>query len=133
MRRLLPLLCALPLVFAACGDDEEQPASTGSSNAGGGETLKLTAHEGGATPYGFSPKSLSAKAGEVTIDLALPGNLKAPHAIAVDGNGVDEHGETVQAGGTSTISADLEPGTYTFYCPVGDHRDEGMEGKLTVK
>jgi uncharacterized cupredoxin-like copper-binding protein len=27
---------------------------------------------------------------------------------------------------------DLKPGKYTFYCPVGDHRAEGMEGTLTV-
>ena len=26
----------------------------------------------------------------------------------------------------------LKKGKYTFYCPVGDHRSEGMEGTLTV-
>jgi plastocyanin len=132
MRRLIALFCALPFALAACGDDEETP-TTGTSSSGGGETLSVTAEEGGAKPFGFSPKTLTAAAGEVTIDLALPADLKAPHAIAVDGNGVDEHGETVQAGGTSTITADLEPGTYTFYCPVGDHRQAGMEGELTVE
>lgn len=25
-----------------------------------------------------------------------------------------------------------EPGEYTWYCPVGGHKDEGMEGKITV-
>ena len=27
----------------------------------------------------------------------------------------------------------IKPGEYTFYCPVGDHRAQGMEGKLTVR
>jgi plastocyanin len=125
MRRLIALFCALPFALAACGDDEEPPATSGSTG-----TLELTAEE---NPFGFSETSLTAQAGEVTIDLVLPDGLKAPHAIAVDGNGVDEHGETVQAGGTSTITAELEPGTYTFYCPVGDHRQAGMEGELTVE
>lgn len=125
MRRLIALFCALPFALAACGDDEETPATSGSA-----QTLELTATEG---PFGFSESTLTAKAGEVTMDLVLPDDLKAPHAIAVDGNGVDEHGETVQPGGTSTITAELEPGTYTFYCPVGDHRQAGMEGELTVE
>jgi uncharacterized cupredoxin-like copper-binding protein len=55
-----------------------------------------------------------------------------PHAIAVEGNGVDKDGNTVQKGGTSTVTADLKAGTYTFYCPVDGHRAAGMKGTLTV-
>ena len=55
-----------------------------------------------------------------------------PHAIAVEGNGVDKDGQTVQKGGKSTITVDLKPGKYTFYCPVDGHRAAGMEGTLTV-
>jgi uncharacterized cupredoxin-like copper-binding protein len=39
----------------------------------------------------------------------------------------------VGQGGTSTVSASLKPGTYTFYCSVPGHREGGMEGKLTVE
>jgi uncharacterized cupredoxin-like copper-binding protein len=56
-----------------------------------------------------------------------------PHAVGVDGSGVDEEGDTVEKGGTSTVSVDLKPGKYTFYCPVDGHRAAGMEGTLTVK
>ena len=37
------------------------------------------------------------------------------------------------APGYSKISADLKPGTYTYYCTHPGHRAGGMEGKLTVK
>jgi uncharacterized cupredoxin-like copper-binding protein len=56
-----------------------------------------------------------------------------PHAIAVEGNGVDKDGSTVQMGGKSTVTANLKPGKYTFYCPVDGHRAAGMQGTLTVK
>jgi uncharacterized cupredoxin-like copper-binding protein len=36
-------------------------------------------------------------------------------------------------GGKSTVTADLKPGTYEFYCPVDGHKAAGMKGTLTVK
>jgi Ca2+/Na+ antiporter len=33
---------------------------------------------------------------------------------------------------SATATVTLAPGTYTFWCPVSNHRDCGMEGTLTV-
>jgi uncharacterized cupredoxin-like copper-binding protein len=55
------------------------------------------------------------------------------HAIAVEGNGVDKDGSTVNMGGKSTVTVSLKAGTYTFYCPVDGHKAAGMKGTLTVK
>jgi plastocyanin len=137
MRRLIALICALPLVLAASGGDDEKPASSSSSSSssssGGGSAsaLDIKAEEPGDEEFGFDPKSLDAKAGKVTLKLTLPKGLKAPHGIAVDGQG--QPGPVVKAGETSEVTVDLKPGKYTYYCPVGDHREEGMEGTLTVE
>ncbi len=52
-----------------------------------------------------------------------------PHDIGIQGKG---HGKVVTKGGTSTYSANLKKGTYTFYCSVGSHAKAGMKGKLIV-
>jgi plastocyanin len=62
-----------------------------------------------------------------------PGGNGMPHDVAITGNGVEQSGKIVQPGGTSTVKADLKPGTYTFYCSVGSHRKAGMEGTLEVQ
>jgi uncharacterized cupredoxin-like copper-binding protein len=36
------------------------------------------------------------------------------------------------SGGSRTLTLNLKPGTYTFYCTVPGHRAAGMEGTLTV-
>ena len=149
---LLALLFALSIPLAACGDDEESDSagssggdsaekqSGGYSSGGGkedkeastgggkGETLKIAADPGGA--LAFDKSSLTAKAGKVTIVMDNPSDL--PHAVEIEGDGVEVAGDTVMKGGVSKASADLKPGEYEFYCPVGNHKDAGMEGTLTV-
>ena len=144
-RRLCLISLALAgLALGACGGgDDESSSGSGSSSgssasssssggsSGGGAKIALAATESGG--LGFDKKAASAKAGNVTLTLDNPSSDKLPHAIAVEGQGVDKDGETVQPGGKSTVTANLKPGKYTFYCPVGSHRQSGMEGTLTVK
>ena len=133
---LSALLVALVLVIAGCGGSDNKNAgssssgssSSGSSSGGGGEQLALSAPSDGSLK--FDKTTLDAKAGNVTIDLDNPSST--PHAVAIEGNGVDQSSQTVTASKTS-VTADLKPGTYTFYCPVPGHRQAGMEGTLTVK
>ena len=37
------------------------------------------------------------------------------------------------AGGTASVTVDLKPGKYEFYCPVDSHKQAGMTGTLTVQ
>ena len=147
---VLPAILALGL--AACGSSSKSSSSAGSSStttsrgygaastgtttttaaAGGGaaSTLKLSADPGGALT--FDKSTLAAKSGKVTIVMTNPTSAGITHAVAVEGNGLDQKGATAQPGGTSTVSVTLKPGTYTFYCPVDGHKAAGMQGKLTV-
>jgi plastocyanin len=113
----------------AAGTTETQTEDTGGGASGGAaQTLKISADPGGALK--FDKTSLSAKAGKVTIEMDNPSDL--PHAVEIEGNGVEVAGDTVMKDGVSKATADLKPGEYDFYCPVGNHRDAGMEGTLTV-
>jgi uncharacterized cupredoxin-like copper-binding protein len=139
---VIALLLSLSLPLAACGGDDEDSGSSGDDSAeqastggemeapsgGGGETLKIAADPGGALK--FDKSSLTAKAGKVTIVMDNPSDL--PHAVEIEGNGVEVAGDTVEKGGVSKASAELKAGEYEFYCPVPGHKEGGMEGTLTV-
>ena len=135
-RTIATLASVLLLALAGCGGNESKPnagsdksggASSGSSG-GGGQQLALAAPEDGSLK--FDKTELEGKAGTVTINFDNPSTT--PHAVEIEGNGVEEASDTVTSSKTS-VTADLKAGTYTFYCPVGNHRAEGMEGKLTIK
>lgn len=145
-RRLaVPLVVAgilVPIGLAGCGTSYSSDG--GGSNAKrydtttaaaaaattSGVTVNLVADPSGA--LAFDTTTLTAKAGDVTISMKNPSSSGMPHGIAVQGNGVDKDGPTVQPGGTSTVTVTLKPGTYTYYCPVSGHEAGGMKGTLTV-
>jgi uncharacterized cupredoxin-like copper-binding protein len=143
---IVALLAATALIAAGCGGDDDNSSdnssnssgaqgnttdNTQSSGTGGGgasSTVKLTADPGGALK--FDTTKLSAKAGKVTVVMDNPSST--PHAVEVEGNGVEEETKTLTQG-TAKMTVDLKPGKYEFYCPVDGHKEAGMEGTLTVQ
>ena len=46
----------------------------------------------------------------------------------------DIRASDLSPGQSGVLTVDLsKPGTYEFYCPVGNHREQGMEGTITVQ
>jgi plastocyanin len=86
----------------------------------------------GCSQLAFTKTEITAPAGDDTISFDNPSSTD--HNVQIeDANGNDIAGtDTISAGKTST-TADLKPGTYTFYCSIPGHREAGMEGTLTVK
>jgi plastocyanin len=141
MKRTLIALALAGAVFAGCGDDDEdESAATPEPTAeatqepaggggGGGETLKFSAPADGSLK--FDQGDVTAKAGTVTVEFSNPSSV--PHAVEIEGNGVEEETETVTSSDAPPITVELQPGTYEYYCPVGGHEAAGMKGTLTVE
>ncbi len=87
-------------------------------------TYKLSADK---SKLKFNKSTIRAKAGKVTLRMSNPSSIG--HNISIQGKAT---GKVVTKGGTSTASATLKKGTYTFLCTVGSHAKAGMKGKLIV-
>jgi plastocyanin len=105
----------------------QPPADSGTAKGPGG-TLKLAADP---TQLSYDEKTLESKPGKVTIDFDNPAQIQHDVVIA-QGSKVIAQTDLISQGKTS-VSADLAPGTYDFYCDVPGHRPAGMQGTLTVK
>ena len=140
--RPVALVAAMVLAaggLAACGDDDEDstaspppPAAAQTETtaaAGGGETVQVAADPGGE--LAFEQDSLTAPAGSVTF--AFTNEANVPHDFKIEQDGEDVGGTEIVTAGEAEATVDLEAGEYTFYCSVGNHREEGMEGELTVE
>src|SRR5262249_6999375 len=129
------------LGLAACGGSSDNnnttaaattpaPATTGGGAGGGGSTVNISTPSGSTLAY--DQKSVSAKAGSLTIDFDNKQPLQ--HDVAVEDSSGKELGATeLVSSGTATTTVNLQPGTYTFFCTVPGHREAGMQGTLTVK
>ncbi len=99
------------------------------ASGSGTSSLKDEADPQGQLAY--TTKNLSAPAGRITIGFTNSSPLMHNMTIA-QGSKVLAATPTFQ-GGSKTLTLNLKPGTYVFYCSVPGHRAAGMEGKLTVQ
>jgi plastocyanin len=113
----LVLIVALP----GCGGDDSSPSS------GGGQTIEVSLSE-----FALNPSQVSVqKPGTYTFRAVNDG--QSVHALEVEGHGVEEETEDIQPGETAELTVELtEAGEYELYCPVGNHRDMGMDGSVQV-
>ncbi len=107
-----------------------QPPAQGKQPAvkGPGGTVKLAADP---TQIAYTTKALSSKPGKVTIDFTNPAAIQ--HDVAIAKGSQQLAKSPLVAGGSTSVSVDLAPGKYVFYCTVPGHRQAGMQGTLTVK
>jgi plastocyanin len=143
------------LSLAACGDDDrggsvEQSGGTDTTgtNTTGTDTTgtdttgtSTTPSAGGApvatvdveeTDFAIDPKNARiAKTGVVAFSVKNAG--KVVHALEVEGPNGERETDTIQPGKSATLEVGFsKPGTYKWYCPVGDHEARGMKGTVRV-
>jgi plastocyanin len=78
----------------------------------------------------LSEKTVAA--GVVSFTATNSGSI--PHALEVEGPGLEQETALIQPGSSATLKLTLTPGNYEVYCPVGvdSHKKLGMETHLRV-
>jgi uncharacterized cupredoxin-like copper-binding protein len=70
------------------------------------------------------------RAGRISFEATNDGTVR--HALAVDAPTGQVSTDSLRPGQRATFSVRLPPGTYKWYCPVADHEELGMAGRLRV-
>jgi plastocyanin len=145
MSKFLTLIAVLALAalgLAACGggDDETSAETTateetttaagGGGGGGGGGAIKFEADPNGALAY--TQTEVSGPAGDDTIDFT--NDSSTPHDVTIEDSGGNQVAQTeVITGDSTSTTANLAAGTYTFFCSVDGHEAAGMKGTLTIE
>jgi plastocyanin len=136
MRWMAAVAAFAAVGLAGCGSSSDDSGGGGGGGGGYGGGGAATSADSGVALSApadgskkFDASELTAKAGNVKITFDNPSSV--PHGVTVTGNGTEAAGDVITGAETSFTVA-LKPGKYSFYCPVGDHRAEGMEGTITV-
>lgn len=152
---LLTLLC-LSLFIACGGDKTEEQAATG-TEATTDPTVTADTTAADATLPG-SPGGTavvpSVSSGTTVVVMLEDGRVALQtqaipvgpvvftvtnggeqlHNLHVEGPGVSvAAGDPIPAKGSRDVSATLQAGTYTLYCPVLDHREGGEQTTITIR
>ena len=122
MRTIAAMFAAVTFAVAGCGGDDGEEATNGTSS----QTFSITESDFTLTP---ATVTIDA-AGTYTFEATNDGGVD--HSLEIEGSGVEEVTETIGPGESASITVDLESGTYEMYCPIGNHRDLGMSGEVTV-
>lgn len=113
---------------ASGGATTTTATTSGAAPSAKSSTLKLAAD---ATQIAYDTTQLSGSAGKVTIDFTNPSAVT--HDVCLTSSSGQEIGcsPTISQDSTS-LSENLKPGKYTFFCSVDGHEAAGMKGTLTV-
>ena len=124
-RTLIAVVAAAVLALAGCGGEAESQDAEADAPAAG-EAVVVRETEFSLDP----PEVRLDSAGTYTFRAVNDGSVD--HALEIEGNGVEEETETIPAGESAELSVRLEDGTYELYCPVGNHKTQGMAGRVVV-
>jgi plastocyanin len=121
------------LLLAACGGGKGQdaePTPTRPAEEVPAEERVADVVVVGTPSFEFEPSEVEAEAGTISVAFTSEGG---PHTFTLELGAEDKTvAQSFHPAETDVGEIELEAGTYTFYCAVLDHREEGMVGTLTV-
>ena len=144
--RGLAVLAVVLAALTACGGDDGTDAAAGSTAApsAGAEAPTSASAPAGSAEAGAS-QTVTATEGEMFIELSEDSFAAGSYTFEVVNDGSATHDfvverdggevastDTIPPGTSTTLTVDLEPGEYVFYCSVANHRAMGMEVTVTV-
>lgn len=145
-RALSLIALLLVIAFAGCfssddpsdtsGDDD----GTGDGAMGGNETtfdaeLYLVGTDQSLYPeslYKIRPETAEVREGDV-VNLTFKNALgnSQEHSLVLEGYDI-KIGPIAESVSDSVVFTADQTGTFAYYCDIGNHRELGMEGQLTV-
>lgn len=141
------LLAASLLLLPACREEKsdepllvpQQQSATDSAThpaSPGGAALVPDVSTGATVVVMLTEGSVAVR--EQTIPpgpavLTVENRGKEVHNLYIEGEGINRAaGDTIAAGSSSVVDVNFKPGTYTLYCPVLNHREQGEQVQITI-
>lgn len=118
------MLCVAVLALTSCGGSAGSRDAEPEAQPSAPSTAEVI-----ATDFEFEPRIAQVDRGS---ELTLVNRGYAFHNIKVEG----ENGllvPEIASGEENSVTIDLAPGEYIFFCSIGNHRSQGMEGILEVR
>jgi len=124
--------------LAACGGGSSSSSSSSSTTTSTTNTTRTTASSattgGGATTitiqnFAYRPATITVKAGS-TITVKNQGTTT--HALEIVLKSGEIKTKPISPGQSVQVKVPAKAGSYDMYCPIDQHKQKGMTGKLTV-
>ena len=127
------MTAVLTLLVAACGGTDTStsaPAATAAPTAA--PTPQTVMFH--MTEFKIDPQTVTLKPGDYVFQFMDDGKFPHDFHIAPQGSTTELAATTkpMKMGEADTLKVTLAKGVYTFWCGVGKHRQQGMEGSITV-
>ncbi|WP_406011152.1 plastocyanin/azurin family copper-binding protein [Streptomyces sp. NBC_00637] len=122
----------LTALLAACGSSGNGGSDTGTTLTpapakAGTSATQVTA---ALTDFHIQLSTQKYRPGAYTFTATNMGHHQ--HALELVGPGGSDRSKTLDPGQSTALTLTLKSGTYQVFCPIGGHKDLGMDTKITV-
>ena len=117
----------LAAVIVLGKESKSEAAGGGSTSETTSTTQKISVRE---SEFKIQLPKTTFAPGTYTFAVSNAGKLQ--HDLTITGPGGKEATPKIGPGGSGSVTAHLEKGTYDFYCSIPGHKDAGMDVKVSV-